>query len=296
MRAALLAVLLAAPARAAAPAGAAVRVEAETWRYRLLEVSFPSPLPSGLAPVDLVRAHLYLPRSRRRPPCVLILPVMAAPNVWIEARFARALTLSGYAVMWLEMPHQFQRRPNPLSPSGQSFLARTAGGLGRNFRQARADALAALAWLESSGLVDERRIGVFGISLGAMVGASMLAVDGRPRAAILALGGADFPDLVMRGEMTAEFARAMGIRASDLGPAWRGLDPLDHRRQDAGASMVLINARGDKVIPERNALRLKEAFPRARQFWVPFGHYGAILHLAWMPDYVVWRFARLWGL
>jgi len=228
-----------------------------------------------------------------KPACILVLPVMAAPNVWIEMRFVHAFLKRGFAVMWLEMPYQFQRRPHPSVPSGQVFLARTARRLGANFRQSIADARRALTWLGRTGLVDKERIGLFGISLGGMVAAAAYCVDDRPRGAVLLLAGADFPELAANGSMTSDFVRRAGIRKEELRRAWQGIDPVAYRERNRGKPVCLVNARSDTVIPRRNALKLKEAFPDSRQLWVPFGHYSAIVHLLWMRSYAARQFARL---
>lgn len=287
-----LTVLWALPAARGGEFEASVRLEAETHGFRLYEVRFPSQVKSRFAANDLVWGHLFVPRrARKPPPCVLLLPIMAAPNAWIESRFVHELVRSGYAAMWLEMPYQFHRRPAPLVPSGSVFLARTAKRLGGNFRQSVADARRALSWLEGSGLVDGSRLGLFGVSLGALVGSSAYAQDARPRGAVFLLGGADFPDLVRRGSMTSGFVRAAGITAEELREAWRGLDPLERREANRGKRVLLINARSDTVIPAENARRLRDAFPDSVQRWVPLGHYGAVLHLSWTPSYVARAFA-----
>ena len=272
-----------------------VRVEADTYRYRVLEVKFPSSEPSLFKNNATVWGHLYVPRREGKDaiPCVLVLPIMAEPNSWIEMRFVHALLMSRIAVMWIEMPYQYHRRPREDIPSGQVFLARSARRLGLNFRQAAADARRSLTWLQASGLVDARRIGLMGISLGALVGSYVMSVDSRPRAAVLVLGGADLPGLVEKSEMTSDFVRAAGIKKEDLREAWKGLEAWDYRDSNAGKRVLLINARGDRVIPEENARKLHEAFPGSRQIWIPFGHYGAILHFVWLPSYVAYRFKDL---
>ncbi len=198
----------------------------------------------------------------------------------------RRFIKDGFAVLWLEMPYQFHRRPSPLIPSGQVFLARTAERLAFNFRQSVLDARRALAWLKTRPEIDPQRIGLFGISLGAMVASAAYSVDPTARYAVFLLGGADFPGLVARSSMTAPFLKRSGIDPAELRRAWRGIDPLDYRAQNAGKPALLINTRSDTVVPRANAVKLKEAFPDSRQIWLPLGHYSAILHLLWIPRMV----------
>ncbi|MBI3552190.1 MAG: acetylxylan esterase [Elusimicrobia bacterium] len=250
------------------------------------EVKFPSPLKSPFAANDTVWAHYSVPDSSGVHPCILVLPVMAAPNIWIEERFMKRFRRDGFGVLWLEMPYQFHRRPDSSQPSGQVFLARTAKRLAFNFRQSALDARRALAWLSSRPEVDRGRIGLFGVSLGAMVAAAAYSVDPAPKYAVFMLGGADFPDLIGHSSMTEPFLRRSRIDPAALRPAMAGLDPTDYAAANAGKPALLVNVRWDTVVPRANALKLKAAFPLSRQVWLPLGHYTAILHLFWVPGMI----------
>lgn len=243
-----------------------------------------SPWPSN----DVVWAHLTVPDSAKgqRGAAVLVLPVMAAPNVWIESRFVNRFVADGLVTMWIEMPTQFRRRPHASMPSGQVFLARTTRRLAANFRQSVSDARRAFGVLAARPEVDPKRVGLFGISLGAIVGAVTWSVDARPAAGVFVMGGADFPGIALNGSLSGPFVRKMGLKEEELRAAWVGLDPLDYKAANAGKRPYLINVNSDTVIPRANALRLKEAFPDSTQQWLPLGHYTAIVHLAWLPKTV----------
>ena len=285
MLAALLAAALVAPAGDFKTEVVETIVKPDRTEYLL---KFPSALKSPWPANDMVWAHLSVPRSAegKRGPAVLVLPVMAAPNVWIETQFVDRFVRDGLVTMWVEMPTQFHRRPHPSMPSGQVFLARTAKGLARNFRQSVSDARRAFGVLAARPEVDGGRVALFGISLGAIVGSVAWSVDPRPRAGMFLLGGADFPGLALGGSLSGPFARKMGIKPEDLRSAWKDLDPLDYKAANAGKRAFLVNARSDTVIPRANAISLKEAFPDSRQVWVPLGHYSAIAHLIWLPRWV----------
>jgi dienelactone hydrolase len=277
------------------PAGG-FRVETETaaaegpWTETVLR--FPSAAKSPWPANDTVWAHLLVPKTAAgaSSPAVLILPVMAAPNVWIETRFAHRFVRDGFVVMWVEMPTQFHRRPDPTEPSGQVFLARTPARLAANFRQSVLDARRALGVLTARPEVDPERTAVFGISLGAIVGSVVYSLDPRPRYGVFLLGGSDFPSLAADGSLSGPFVRKMGLKPDELRTAWAGLEAGDHTQSNAAKPALLVNARWDTVIPAANARKLAEAFPAARQVWVPGGHYSAILHMVWMP---AWVSARL---
>lgn len=267
---------------------ATLEPEADAELYSAYTLKFPSAVKSRFEANNTVWGHLYLPKIAKSspPPCVLVLPVMAAPNVYIEMQFIRAFLKRGQAVLWLEGPYQFHRVPRPLAPSGQVFLARTAKGLAGNYRQAVLDARRALRWLEGSGKVDPKRIAIFGVSLGSLVGATVLSLDERLTGGVFLLGGADFPSIVFGSSMTRKFMLQSGITPEELRREWKGIDPLDYRDRNKDRRVLLINAKWDAVIPKKNALALKDAFPAARQMWVPLGHYSSIVHLIWLPRYV----------
>ena len=256
-------------------------------------LKFPSPVKSPFPANDVVWGRWSVPRAVPGPyPAVLILPIMAAPNQWIESQFMKRLLRGGFAVLLLETPYQFHRRPRKGIPSGQVFLARTAKHLAFNFRQSVLDGKRALAWLRGNPQVMKNDIGILGVSLGALAGASLYSVDKTPSYAVFLLGGADFPSLVENSSMTGKFARHWGIAESALREAFSGLDPLSYRKQNGGKKALLINAAWDDVIPKENAELLREAFPSSRQMWVPLGHYGSMLHMVWLPGYVEKAFAK----
>ena len=157
------------------------------------------------------------------------------------------------------------------------------------------DARRALGVLAARPEVDPERLTLFGISLGALVGSAVYSVDPRPRYAVFLMGGADFPSLVRNGSLSGPFARKMGISSEALKAAWVGLDPLEYRDRNAGKPAFLINVRSDTVIPRANALMLAQAFPAARQVWLPLGHYSAILHLVWMPRWISKEIGRFFA-
>lgn len=283
----LAAPLLFAALAAAAPERFPVEVVSVEERGDLIEtvLSFPSPAKSPWAANDTVYAHLVARKGLLDAPAVLVLPVMAAPNVWIETRFTERFARDGFAVMWLEMPTQFRRRPHPSMPSGQVFLGRTTASLARNYRQSLGDARRALDVLCARPEADPERVALFGISLGAIVGSMAYSLDARPRFAMFLLGGADFPGLLLGSAMTGPFARKMGLTIEEVRLAWPGLDPGERREANAGKPALLVNASWDRVVPKTNALALRAAFPASRQVWVPGGHYSAIVHLLWLPGY-----------
>lgn len=274
---------------------------AETWEggYALQAVTFPSPVSSLFPKNNTVWARLLLPKgqgpfgsAQGKPfPCVVALPILAGSNLWIESRFWRPLLDRGIAVLFIELPYQFHRRP-PGAGSGLVFLGRSPETLRANFAQAVLDVRRALTWLSRRPDIDGRRLGVLGISLGALVGAAVYSVDPRLKDAALLLGGADLPRLLADSALTGPTLRRLNIPDSRVAVVADEIDPLLYRDRNAARPALLVNAVWDRIIPVANGVRLREAFPSARQLWVPGGHYSSLVHVPWMRWYVARYFAK----
>ena len=194
---------------------------------------FPSPIKSAFAANDTVWGHYLVPDEAPASgaPTILVLPVMAAPNVWIETRFIKRFLKDGFIVLWLEMPYQFHRRPHPSQPSGQVFLARTPSA----WRPISANPpwTRGARWVaQGRPEVDAGRVGLFGISLGALVSASVYSVDSTPKFAAFMLGGADFSSLLAASSMTGPFVKKMGMSPELMAPAWAVPGSLEYKEKN----------------------------------------------------------------
>ena len=217
-------------------------------------------------------------------PAVLVLPVTAAPNAWIEERFCIRLARDGFAAALLELPYQFHRAPRG-TRSGAVFLARRPEQLARNFLQGVLDAGLACRWLKSQPEIGGP-VGVLGISLGAFVGEVALGMESCFEAGAYLLGGGRVAELMFESALTREAAFSSGYRPEDLEKIWRDLEPLSYREVLQKKHVLLVNALWDRVVPRRNAEALHRGLPQAKKLWVPLGHYSSAAHLIWLPGYV----------
>jgi len=127
------------------------------------------------------------------------------------------------------------------------------------FHQAVVDLRRALSALADHPAVDPARVAYAGFSLGAIVGASFCALDPRPVAAALALGG------------------------GGIGPP--ALDPALRMKDFAPRPALFVNVEGDEVIPRRAAEALHAAAGEPKQvLWFEGQHSelpGAALKAMW---------------
>jgi dienelactone hydrolase len=198
---------------------------------------------------DRVPGRVVLPPAGgARPPVVLLqhgaggskeseyLDVAAAP--WVAR---------GAALASIDFPLHGERA----NPKLARFLGSGAPGddaLRVEFaRQAVADLRRALDALAELDALDAARVVYAGFSLGALAGALFCALDPRPRAAALALGGGGF------------------------GPP--AVDPARFVARIAPRPVLFVNARGDETLPRAAAETLHAAASEPKQVaWFDGGH------------------------
>jgi dienelactone hydrolase len=259
--------------------------------FDVVQATFPSRVKSLFLENNTVWTRLLLPKGPGPYPCVISLPILAGSNLWIESRFWKPLLDRGIAVLFVELPYQFHRRPKGTN-SGAVFMGRSPETLHNNFAQAVLDVRRALTWLGTRPEVDKERLGMVGISLGALVGSATYAIDPRLKDAAFLLGGADPRRLLADSAMTGPILRRLGIKEERLEPLAKEIDPLLYKERNHLRPALLVNASWDRIVPSENGRLLHEAFPASSQIWVPGGHYSAILHMIWMPGYVARYFER----
>ena len=218
---------------------------------------------------DRVPGRVLLPPEGRGPfPLVLLqhgasgsksAPYMDA----VGAPWARG----GAAVASIDFPLHGERASAKLGGLLRAGLGLDPGGgelaegVAREFlRQAVLDLSRCLDALAALEAIDSGRIAYAGLSLGAVVGATFCALDPRPRAAALALGGA-------------------GRGRSEL-------DPLLHVGRIAPRPLLFVNATRDAIVSRERAERLHAAAEDPKEvLWFDSGHTdlpGRALRAIWL--------------
>ncbi len=153
-----------------------------------------------------------------------------------------------------------------------------------------------LKWLKERPGVDAQRIGIMGISLGAILASLLIEMEPSFQAAVLFLGGGNLPEIfrTSREEPIAQFRKRfleqMGSkdgqqerhRAFFLAEAKRILrpvDPLQYPSRLDPDRILMINGYFDGVIQRRFSQELWEHLGEPALTYLPAGHYGSVLFL-----------------
>ncbi len=213
-----------------------------------------------------------------RRPGIVVLPVLHDRYSLASGTLARYLASRGFATLELR--------------SGPSFLDRvrvTPDGSGPTWEDVVADMILdgrrALDWLCARTEVDARRLGIVGVSHGAIIGPCVLGADPRLLAGVFCMGGADQAMIVARSKEPSvrrfrqRFLRARGLTdPEDLLRLARDqvshTEPLRYAPAVDPRAVLLFKTRLDRAVVPEAQDKLWEALGRPRRITLPLGHIG----------------------
>ena len=224
------------------------------------------------------RVELYSPRTAdpgSRLPLVVVMP-FGGLGMDLSASFARRFAARGFLALELERP----------PPEAEGAVLHSLTGTVKTLAEDTINLRRVIDWASRLPQADPARIGILGVSRGAIVAALAVQQDSKLRA-VFVLGGADLAGLYRRSHLhlvkkmrAKETARAGGDpeKPASAAAAILGcVDPASRPGRIDPARTVLINAKWDRVVPRASALALREAAGGATQVWLPCGHYGTLL-------------------
>jgi cephalosporin-C deacetylase-like acetyl esterase len=229
-----------------------------------------------------LKAQYFLPEKRKyRPekmPAIVILPIMGGSTYPLEEMFASSFAKHGYACI---IPH----RPNIKDE------IKNLEDIDPLLRDSVRDISRGIDWLQAQPNIDGTRIGLFGISLGAIRGTLVMAMDPRIRAGVLGLGGGDLPYILTHsGEKRLVAARDKILARNNLdlkeGEARLRdaitYDPLALAPSVDPSRVMMVIAAFDHVVPPKTSweLRRKLGNPETIELWS--GHYTSVIHIPYL--------------
>jgi len=158
-----------------------------------------------------------------------------------------------------------------------------------------------LDWAEEEPEIDAARIGLFGISFGAMDAVMLTALDDRIDALVVAMAGGDLP-YVMMNTRYRPVARTIDDLLADQGMSREALranlverivtDPLALAPYVDAEKVLMIMTRTDVIVPfaAQEALRISMGSPET--LYLPTGHRSSVLFFPRLRSSAYEFFAR----
>ncbi|MFQ5598361.1 MAG: alpha/beta hydrolase family protein [Nitrospiria bacterium] len=232
--------------------------------------------------------RFWRPKDSRFRPAILLLP-----GIWgdrIIAQFAQDLVSKGFACAQL-YSHRYLDRLRGASKINLDALAAM-------IRHQVIETGQVYRWLSTQPEIDSDRVGILGVSIGAIIATLFSESEGKIQAAGYLLGGGNLPDIMtapkgyVKKRLRDRIITENGFSEDEFKEAairsLRSVDPLTYAGNLDPKRILMVNGRFDRVIPYINAKQLWKALGEPNWLVLPAGHYTASL---FMP-YVRQRVAR----
>jgi dienelactone hydrolase len=227
-------------------------------------------LPSATDSSQSIDFEYYDVDGDARTPVILLLPVFNGQLV-IPRFFARYFANQGYAAVVAV------RGRDPLD----ALVAptETVQGNLQDYRRV-------LDWIEHEPQLDASRIGLFGVSLGAMDAVMLTALDSRVDSLVIAMAGGDLSYLLANTNYRRvvrqidDMAEEQGMSRAALGAkldAQFKLDPLALAKYIDAERVLMIITRTDAIIPFEAQQQLRAGMGSPDTLYLVTGHRTSVL-------------------
>jgi dienelactone hydrolase len=253
--------------------------------FRVLQVTFPSPMDTPFPENKNVPGELYVPKKPAlgadgRMPGAVVLDILDGRAI-LPRMTARVLASRGVAAFYFPMPYYNARRP-PGNAHFKLLEEDPRQYLTPPMRQVVMDVRRAKAILASRPEIDPKRIGVTGISLGGIMTSLSAGVDGEFYRVAPVLAGGDLATLIFHAREMRDLRKVLESHGVDRDAAAKLLapvEPLNFATRIDPKTCLMINAGQDEVIPKTATMDLWKAFGNPTLLWMPTGHYSCVLFL-----------------
>lgn len=283
----------------------------QNFQYEIIEthpfykrglLSFRSPFNSDCPSNDTVYVDIFEPIDKTKwPPVILLHSWMETKNSATEY-LAKELSKKGFGAYLLHLPYHLKRTP-PKHQSGSLFITSDYIRSINAYRQAIIDVMALCDWLETREEIVKDRIGIVGVSLGALILNTVMGIDSRIKAGVSILGGGNLHYISIHGlatihlviyeiikglrirhyrEMTKDYIEYLKKVRKAKTPEeienipspreWFLIDPLTYAHLNHPRNVLMINGRFDLIIPYRATVQLWEALGKPEIIWLPSTH------------------------
>lgn len=245
-------------------------------------------LPSAAEGRPTIEFEFYEPQTEGQGPLVVLLPIFNG-QLSITRYFARYFVNRGWSAIVVDRDRDLLQEIDHLNEAVRANIT--------DYRRV-------LDWAEEQSRVDVGRIGLFGISFGAMDAVMLMALDHRIKVLVAAMAGGDFSDVLMNTAYRP-VSRTVDEMLEDTGLTRAALrmrfeqrlttDPLRLAPYVDAEHVLLILTRADSIVPfpAQEALRRRMGSPES--LYLPTGHRTSVLFFPRLRAQAYEFFARQFG-
>ena len=245
-----------------------------------ISVSFPSAAPSKYPENEIVPVTAFLPAQADGPvPVVILLHHLGATDNSIQIQLATRLNRQGIAAVMIPLPYHLARRPKGKS-SDELTLEADLDGIRGWMIQACQDVRRTIDWISTQPLFDSKKIGISGVSLGAIVSSLVAGVDDRISAMAFLVGGVDFTEMVYSSSKAVhlrEWISRQGLTRADVTTRFEDVEPRFYLANSRPRPSLVVRAKEDRVVPPACTDALIASLHEPTVINVQTGHVGISL-------------------
>jgi dienelactone hydrolase len=240
----------------------------ERKKHKRFRVEFPSAIRTNLEANNSVPGSVWVPVQDQAAPGLVLVHFLGGNHSILES-VAVSLARQGIASILFELPFYGPRNGG----TGRKAILEGASpdDLVKFMRQAISDVRRARDVLAAVPGVDSGRIGLLGVSLGALIGAATAGIDPTFHRVILVVGGGDLARILFHGsDETRPIKEKFEKEGFDQARAREHLkevDPLTFASRLPAERCLLIHMKSDEVIPRECADGLADRIGKPRRIW-----------------------------
>ncbi len=251
--------------------------------YDIFQVTFPSPYKNSAPQNKTVFGEYYKARKSGPRPAVIILHGVFDNRMVTTRPFANYLASGGTDALIITLPFHGDRRDK--NAGGADWFLCDSKGLVSAWSQAVMDVRRARRFLSEQEDVDKTQINLMGVSIGAIIGALTIGVDGDFPKALFVLGGADLAGCISESPVCTPIMTAyrfkQNLNKQQFRAITKSIEPLTYAKRADNTEVLMINALHDEIVPPAASKKLAKALPHSEVVWVNGTHLKSPLKNLW---------------
>ena len=242
------------------------------------DVTLPSAIDSGYPKNDEIHFTFYPAQNvnGQKAPAAILLHLLGG-GIEVSQRFAKYLSARGVNAVVMQLPYHYDRAVGRAPV--KFYVSDDPKVLAGAFNQAASDCSTIADWLQTQPEVDPDKLGIAGVSLGAIVTHLAMGRDARLNNGVALVGGGDLKEIAQLSTLAKLFLNVRKtidpaqVTEAELAQA----DPLYYADKNRPRRVLMIQAARDQIIPRRASTELWNALGRPPIQWLDIGHYGLFL-------------------
>lgn len=240
-------------------------------KYKIYNLRFPTPCPSPYPENNLVHCRYYQIKNKKGLPTIIILHGWRIKDYTFFHRSAKRFVKMGLNSIIIELPYHL-RRKLPGTYDGEYSVSVDIIRTIETMRQSVLEIRSIINWLKKEGI---NKIGIFGVSLGAWIGAMLGVVEKRIDFLMLISPPAN-PEIMFKESPLAGLIKIGIPKIEHLFKRYKSLlkiiNPIFYKPVIDKNKILIIQGKYDYMVPQKVVEELWQAWEEPKLQVFPHSH------------------------